>query len=117
MGLDPRTIVDAILCDSPFCASGGRKSKGRRRLNEILQTKTQDEVALELRCSRRVVSYLATGQRRPGNWRLVQRIKEKLGIEEMDWEMDTAETALVEQPASGSMVSGITFAACEHFSI
>lgn len=90
MGIDPRTIVPAILCDAPFCASGGRKSRARRRLNEILQTKTQEEIAREIRCSQRFVSYLATGQRKPGNWRLARRIRERLGIDEGDWETDAA---------------------------
>lgn len=79
-------IIDAILCDSPFCASGGRKSKGRSMLLDILQTRTREDVAREIRCTPEFVSMVASGKRNPARWRLVERMYVKLGIPRDAWE-------------------------------
>jgi hypothetical protein len=82
-------IIDAILGDanpSLFDASGGRKSRGRTMLLEILKTKTREEVAREIRCSSEFVSMLSSGQRKPARWRLMDRIVLKFKIPREAWE-------------------------------
>lgn len=81
-------IVDAVLGDSKWDASGGRKSLARSKLQEILRHQTQAQIAKRIRCSQRFVSMMAAGQRKPGNWRLVRRIRDSLGISENDWDVE-----------------------------
>lgn len=81
-------IVDAILCDaviSPFDASGGRKSRGRTMLLKILEKRTREEVSREIGCSAEFVSLMASGQRTPSRWELIDRIATKLRIPRPAW--------------------------------
>ena len=80
------TIAGIELDPSPFDASGGKRSKGRAKLLKILQTKTETEVAREVRCSPEFISMLACGRRKPGSWRLMDRILSKLKIARDSWE-------------------------------
>lgn len=81
-------IIDAILCDAPssgFDASGGRKSRGRSLLLKILETRTRESVAQDIRCTPEFVSLLASGKRKPARWQLMDRIASKLGIPRDSW--------------------------------
>jgi hypothetical protein len=77
-------LVERIVA-SRWDASGGRKSQGRDALLEILRTRTETDVAVELGCSQEFVSLVASGKKRPGKWLLVERFRVRLGIDPSWW--------------------------------
>jgi hypothetical protein len=81
--MQPRLVT--MIVASRWDASGGRKSKGRTMLLEILKTRTIYDVASELHCSPQFVSFMSTGRRKPSRWELVQRMADRLGIAGEDW--------------------------------
>jgi hypothetical protein len=81
--MEPRLV--SMIVASRWDASGGRKSKGRTMLLEILKTRTTVEVAREIGCSPEFVSMMSSGRRRPGHWILVSKMRAALGISGEDW--------------------------------